>query len=99
MRLDPNARTAALLDIAVNLAAADGWRTLTREAIALAAGVSPALVSLRLGTADAMRRSVMRQAVKRRIVRVVAEGLAMDDKHARKADESLKRLAAEWVAR
>jgi AcrR family transcriptional regulator len=96
-RLTPADRTRSLLDIAVRLAAADGWRTITREAIAVAAGVSPALVSQRLGTAAAIRRAVMRAAVTQRVVRVVAEGLAVDDPHARKADRALRDLCAEWV--
>ena len=92
-------RTVELIDVALRLAAADGWRALTRERIAVAAGVSPALVSARLGTMDQMRRSVMRAAVKQRVVAVVAEGLALRDKHAMAADESLRALAAEWVRR
>lgn len=92
-------RTVELIDVALRLAAADGWRSLTRERIAVAAGVSPALVSARLGTMDQMRRSVMRAAVKQRVVAVVAEGLALRDKHAMAADESLRALAAEWVRR
>ncbi len=93
----PELRTATLLDVAVNLAAADGWRALTREAIARAAGVSTGLVSARLGTMEALRRSVMRAAVQRRVVRVVAEGLAAGHPAARRADADLRALAAEWV--
>ena len=93
----PEVRTARLIDVALGLAAADGWRSLTRERIALAAGVSPALVSARLGTMEQLRRSVMRAAVRQRVVAVVAEGLALRDKHAMAADEELRALAAEWV--
>lgn len=95
--LPPADRTRELLAVAVNVAAAHGWRTLTREGIAVAAGVSPGLVSARLGTMDALRRSVMRAAVRERVVAVVAEGLALRDKQACKADEGLRALAAAWV--
>lgn len=98
-RIEPEARSSQLLDVAVNLAAANGWQALTREGIAKAAGVSPGLVSARLGTMEALRRSVMRAAVRQRIVRVVAEGLVAGDKHAAKADPELKALAAAWVVR
>jgi hypothetical protein len=47
---------------------------------------------------DAMRRSVMRAAVARRCVGVVAQGLAVRDKHAGKADKELRALAAAYVA-
>jgi AcrR family transcriptional regulator len=93
----PELRTAQLIDVALALAATDGLRQLTRERIAQTAGVSPALVSARLGTMEQLRRSVMRAAVRQRVVPVVAEGLAVRDKHAQAADEELRALAAEWV--
>lgn len=98
-RLAPADRTRDLLAVALELAAASGWRTLTRDAVAAAAGVSGGLVTQRLGTMDALRRSVMRKAVADRCVAVVAEGLVAGDKHARKADESLVKAAQEWMAR
>lgn len=91
-------RTRELLAVALRLAAAQGWQSVTREDIALAAGVSPALVSARLGTMDAMRRSVMRAAVAQRVVAVVAQGLALKDRQAMKADETLRRQAAAYIA-
>lgn len=98
-RLDPIVRTAELLRVALEVAEARGWRLMTRECIAVAAGVSPALVSARLGTMAALRRSVMRAAVKQRVVPVVAEGLATGDDQARKAPDELKRLAADHLCR
>lgn len=99
MRLDPKKRTEELLDVALKLAEKHGYPSLTRESIASEAQVSPALVTARLGTMDALRRSVMRQAIRRRCLRVVAEGLVARDKHALKADESLRLAAVEWVGR
>jgi AcrR family transcriptional regulator len=93
----PSDRTDAILTAALHLAARHGYHTLTREQIALAAGVSPALVSARLGTMDAMRRSVMRAAVARRCVGVVAQGLALRDRWAMRADDSLRAAAAAYV--
>lgn len=97
-RLDPKTRTKQLLDVAINLAAANGLQSLTRDAIASAAGVSAGLVSVHLGTMESLRRSVMRAAVKRRVVRIVAEGLVARDPHAMKADAELKALAGAWVS-
>ena len=98
-RLDPSVRTAELLRVAIEVAGVRGWRQMTRECIAVAAGVSPALISARLGTMDALRRSVMRAAIKHQVVSIVAEGLAVGDAHARKAPDDLKRLAAEHLCR
>lgn len=97
LKLDASARTAGLLDSALALAAAEGWSNLTRDGIARVAGVSNGLVTQRLGTMDAIRRSVMRAAVKQRCVAVVAEGLALRDRQALRADGELRELAAAWV--
>jgi AcrR family transcriptional regulator len=98
-RHKPADRTRELLDTALHVAAADGWANLTRDAIAVAAGVSPALVSARLGTMAATKRAVMREAVRREVLPVVAEGLALRDAHAMRASDELKGRVAAWLAR
>lgn len=98
-RHDPAVRTEALLQAALKLAEKEGWRTLTRDAVAAAAGVSGALVTVRLGTMDSLRRMVMRAAVRQRCVAVVAEGLVVGSPHARKADEALRLAAQAWMVR
>lgn len=87
--------TVALLSAALKLAATKGYNRITRDEIAQAAGVSPALVSARLGTMDAMRRSVMRAAIRERVLPVVAQGIVARDKHALAADVELRRQAME----
>lgn len=98
-RLSPNVRTDQLLDVALDLAARDGYASLTRDGIAAAAGVSGGLVTARLGTMEAIRRSVMRRAVQRRVARVVAEGLVARDAHAGKADDALRAECAALMGR
>ena len=93
-RMTPQDREQSLLGHAVAAAAADGWRNLTRAAIAQRAGVSEALVSARLGTMQQVRRSVMRAAVRDRCLPVIAEGLAARDAQALRASDTLKKLAA-----
>lgn len=95
--IDPKQRTADLIAIALRLASANGWRTLTHAAVASAAGVSQGLVVARLGTKNHLLRSVMRAAVAERCVPVVAEGLALKDRHAQRADADLRERAAAWV--
>lgn len=90
-------RTAQLLAAALYLAARGGLDCLTHAAIAYQASVSPGLVVARLGTARQIRRSVMRAAVDRRILPIVAEGLALRDPHALRADLALRLAAAELV--
>lgn len=97
MRTTPAVRTAALLAVALTLAERSGWRMLTHDAVATAAGVSRGLVIARLGTKTEMLRSVMRVAVRERCVRVVAEGLALGSAAALKADAQLRNAAADAV--
>lgn len=91
-------RTKELTASALQLAERVGWSNLTRDAIATEAGVSGALVTFRLGTMTEAKRKVMRAAVAARSLRVVAEGLAVGDRHARKAPDDLKAEAAAWIA-
>lgn len=92
-------RAAELLSVALKLAARDGWHSLTHDSVAAAAGVSPSLVKVRLGTAATMRKAVMRMAVRLRCYTVVAQGLAVRDRTARKADHMLRIEASDWVRR
>lgn len=87
------ARTEELLAVALTVAAEHGYNRMTRDQIAAAAHVSPALVSARLGTMDAMRRSVMRAAVKGNVLKVIAQGVLARDRHALAAPIELQRAA------
>jgi AcrR family transcriptional regulator len=90
--------TQELIDAALRVAERVGWQSMTRDAVAQEAGCSAALVSHHLGTMDALRRTVMRAAVTRRVARVVAEGIIARDRHALRADPALRDAAAALVA-
>jgi DNA-binding transcriptional regulator YbjK len=96
-RADPKLRSEHILRTAVNAATLYGYNNMTREQVAEAAGVSMGLVSKYFKTMPQLRRDVMRYAVRNKILSVVAQGLAAGDKHAKKADEKLKREAAELL--
>lgn len=96
-RMPPAERKTQLIAAAVRVAARDGYANMTREAVALAADVSPGLVSRYLGTMIALRRTVMRAAVKQGVVRVIAQGLAARDPYALKAPDSLRQAAAQTL--
>ena len=93
-------RTDQITGVALALAGKvpGGYKAVSRDAIAAAAGVSPALVSHRLGTMDNVRRAIMRAAIKAEDVKVIAQGLAIGDPHARKAPEALRQKAAQLIA-
>ena len=98
-RLDPRDRREALLTAALELASTSGVHGLRRDHLAERAGVSQALVTVYLGNVPEMRRKVMRAAVKRGIIPVVARGLAVNDPHAKRADPVLKQAAADFLAK
>ena len=93
IRMKPTERRAEVLEAAVRAAAAHGWQRMTRDDIARVAGTSPGLVSARLGTMEQLRDLVMREAVKREVLEVVAEGVVMRHRHALKAPEDLQQRA------
>lgn len=97
-RFKPEIRKAEILGVALILAADCGYMHVTRDAIADAIGVSGPAVQYHFGTMAKLRRSLMRHAVEHRNPRVVAQGLAMNDEQAAKADEKLKELARKTMS-
>lgn len=97
-RLLPADRETEILEVALRLAAAKGYTRVTRDEIATAAGCSSGLVSRYLGTMTQCRRLLMRKAVEREIVKIVAQGLADGNQHAKKAPPELKARAAQLLA-
>jgi AcrR family transcriptional regulator len=97
-RLQPTARKSALLDAALVVAQRDGYDHMTREAIAAQYQVSPGLVSHHLGTMPQLRRAVMRAAVARGVLGIIARGLSLKDPQALRAPDDLKRKAAKLIA-
>lgn len=97
-RLPPLERSTQLLDIAVDLAAKHGLANVTRDQVAKAASIAPGTVSNRMGTMTEMRRSVMRHAVAKENLAVIAQGLATKDRFALKAPEALRLRALEFIS-
>lgn len=93
-RVSPKLRREQILAAAVELAKTDGYRKMTRDDIAKRAGVSTGLVTKYFSTMPALRRDVMRAAVRNNVAEVVAQGLANRCSHAMKASPELKKQAA-----
>lgn len=92
------ARAKELTAVALRMAQEHGLNNITRDQIAKEAGVASGLVSLRLGTMPAMRRTVMRAAVAQGVLEVIAEGLAHRDPHALAAPLELRQKASAVLA-
>jgi len=96
-KLEARIRVAQILDAALDLAPRVGYNRLTRDVIATRAGISPALVTHHMGTMAELRRCIMREAVHREHLPVIAQGLACQDRHAMKAPDALRRRALEHL--
>lgn len=97
-RYTPADRKASILTAAVNLAELEGYDTLTLLRVARVAGVSRALVSHYYYCCDDLRNAVMEEAVSRKILGVIAEGLAHRHPVAIAAPVALKQTAALTLA-
>ena len=82
-----------VLNAAVAIARAQGLAAVTREAVALAAGVSVGTVSNAAGGLDELRREVLRWGVVNHDLRIVADGLAARSDIAVNAPPDLKARA------
>lgn len=92
-RYPPDERMQQILEAAVQLAITAGYRAVTRDAVALAADVSPGLISHYFLASSLLREEVMREAVRRELIDIVAAGLAERSPIALAAPMGLKQLA------
>lgn len=97
-RANPALRKEHILNAAVSLAKDVGYQRITRDGIAERAGVSMGLVSSYFGTMVQLKNDVMRRAVKQGILEIIAQGLAAQDDHAKKAPKALKQQAVRLLA-
>jgi len=89
-RVLPEQRRQQILLVAVDLAIKHGYIKLTRQQIAQQAGVTDSLVTKYFSTMPKLRRDILRYAVRNEILPVIAQGLANNDPHVKKASEALK---------
>jgi AcrR family transcriptional regulator len=94
-RLDPKVRKEQLIKHALKLAERHGYDKFDSGKLAEAADVTRALVFRYFSTMAQLRRDIMRAAIRADPPRlkVIAQGLAARDPHARKAPEEIKKLA------
>lgn len=87
-------RKADILTAALDLAAVMGYQNVTRSAVADKLSISPALVNRHFTTMAQLKRDIMRAAVARPCLHVVAQGMALRDPRAMRASAELKERAA-----
>lgn len=91
-------READLLTAALDHAAAVGYRNVTREALAQRCNVSAGTISRYFGSMDQLRGRIMRAAVAKGHVDIIAQGLAAGDPLACAAPQELKAAAIAQLA-
>lgn len=97
-RVPANMRKEQILGVAIDQATEKGYHKITRDGVADAAGVSHSLVSRYFRTMGQLRTDVMRAAIKRGLLAIIAQGLVNGDERAKKAPDHLKEQAAELLA-
>jgi len=93
IKLEARERKAQILSTALTLCETASYARVTRDQIAERAGCAPTLVAYHFGTMPALRRDIMREAVRVECLPVIAQGLALRDSHALKAPEELRQRA------
>ena len=96
-RMKPEARREHILGVAMDIAIKQGYDAVTRERIAEQGGISTGLVSKVFNTMNQLHRAVMRAAIYRGELSIVAHGIAHGCRIAHGADDDLKRKAMDWM--
>lgn len=99
LRQKPDDRKYQILNAALVLAEKPGgFSKLTREFIAKEIGCADGLISKYFGTMTAFRRTIIRSAILTENLSIIAQGLAIGDAHAQKANKNLKARALATLA-
>lgn len=94
LKMQARERKAQILKAALTLCSVKtSVPRVTREEIAEVVGIPPTLITYHFGTMPALRRDIMREAVRTECLPVVAQGIALRDPHALKAPEKLRQRA------
>ena len=93
IRLTPDIRREQVVEAALRLAQSKPYWQITRNELADEVGIAGSVVQYHFNTVKQMRRAIMRAAVHREDLTVVAQGIAAQDPHALKADAGLRARA------
>ncbi len=82
-----------ILEAAYQMAVRNGFNTLTRDSIAAEAEIAKGAINHHFGTVSVVRNEVMRIAIEREQLSIIAQGLATDDGIAKSAPLELRTRA------
>lgn len=79
-----------ILDVAYSMALSDGFNNLTRDGVAVQAGVAQGTVNHHFKTMDALRNDIVTRAIEQRELSILAQALARGNKVALTAPKELQ---------
>lgn len=97
-RVSPKLRRKHVLDVAIELAKTKGYTAVTRDEVALKACVSPGLISHHFKSIENLRATILKTAIKREVLEIIAQGLVRKDPIAIQAPQKLKQKAIAHLA-
>lgn len=97
-RAKGSVRIDQVLELALDLCEEVGLYHVTRLELAERCGVSPGLFYHHFGTMTQLRRQIIRKAIAVERLAIIAQGLALNDSHAKKAPTELKDRAIASLA-
>ena len=97
IHMKPTERKAGILRAALELAKRRGFEGFTREAIAEAAGITPALVTHYFGPMPGIRDAVLIEAVELEVLEVIAHGILIRSDHTQSLGPRLRRRVVKYM--
>lgn len=95
---DPTIRREEILSAAVELANKIGYQNITRDAVANIAGISSGLIALYFNTMAQLKKAVMKTAIDKQILPIIAQGLSLGDTQAQRVSSDLKKRVTQFFS-
>ena len=96
-RLKPDARAQQIVETALHLSGQGNYGAVQRKEVADHLSLTPPAITYHFATMGALRTAVMRAAISRGNLGVLAQGLLLEDADAKKAPLALRRRALEFA--
>ncbi len=98
-RKEPEERKREILEAAIELSKKIGYSHITRDGVAEQAGTSYALVSVYFGTIENLKIEVLKEAIKKEVLEIIAQGLARKETLTARLPLKLKRKVLQYLSK
>lgn len=89
-REQPIVRKEEILNAAIDLASKIGYQSITRKKVAENADISLALINQYFSTMTQLKKAVMKTAIEREIVTIIAQGISLGDTQTKTIKKELR---------